>query len=90
MNPDGDSKPEPSDPDKTLRLLELELAQRRNARERAGAPYRGFRTASFIFAFVIVVGALFAFYYVFFLRGVEDLRSHSEAGPTATPSAHTP
>ena len=90
MNPHGDRKPEPKDPDQALRLIELELAQQRAARQKAGTPYRSFRTASFIFLFVVIVGALFAFYYVFFLGGLEGFRSHSGDRPTPTPSTQAP
>jgi hypothetical protein len=90
MNPHGDGKPEAKDPDQVLRLLELELAQRRVAREQAGNPYRGFRMASFIFLFAVVVGALFAFYYVFLSGGLDEFRSRGAARPSATPSARTP
>jgi hypothetical protein len=89
MNPHGDGKPEPNDPDQALRLLEIELAQSRAARLRAGSPYRGFRLASFVFLFAVLIGALLAFYYVFVSGGLDDLRARSSAHPTATP-AQTP
>jgi hypothetical protein len=90
MNPHGDGKPEPNDPDKVVRLLELELEQRRAALKRARSPLRGFRLASFIFLFAVILGAILAFYYVFVSGGVEDLRTRGGAQPSATPAAHTP
>jgi len=90
MNPRSDGKPEPNDPDQMLRLLELELAQSRAARQRAGSPYRGFRLASFVFLFAVILGAVLAFYYVFFSGGLDEMRSRGGASPTATPSAHAP
>jgi len=90
MNPHGDGKPEPNDPDQVVRLLELELAQRRATLQRARSPLRGFRVASFIFLFAVLLGALLAFYYVFVSGGVEDLRTRGTAQPSATPAAHTP
>src|SRR5205085_4760558 len=69
MNPHGDGKPEPSDPDQVLRLLELELAQRRVALQHARSPYRAFRLASFIFLFAVMIGVALAFYYVFSQAG---------------------
>ena len=90
MNPHSDGKPEPVDPDQVMRLLEIELAQRRAARQQAGSPYRGFRLASFVFLFAVLLGALLAFYYVFFSGGLDDFRSRSEPRPSATPSAHAP
>ena len=89
MNPRSDSKPEPNDPDQVLRVLELELAQSRAARKQAGSPYRGFRLASFVFLFAVIVGAVLAFYYVFVSGGLDELRARG-ARPTATPSAHAP
>jgi hypothetical protein len=90
MNPRSDGKPEPNDPDQMLRLLELELAQSRAARQRAGSPYRGFRLASFVFLFAVIIGAALAFYYVFVSGGLDEMRTHGGAHPTATPSAHAP
>jgi hypothetical protein len=90
MNPHSEGKPEPTDPDHVLRLLDLELAQRRAQREHAGSPYRGFRMASFVFLFAVVLGALFAFYYVFVAGGFDELRSHSTARPSATPPTRAP
>jgi len=90
MNPHGDGKPEAKDPDQVLRLLELELAQSRARREQEGSPYRGFRMASFIFLFAVVVGAAFAFYYVFVAGGLDEFRSRGAATPSATPAAHAP
>jgi hypothetical protein len=89
MNPD-EGKPEAKDPDQVLRLVELELAQRRAQREQARNPYRNFRMASFIFLFAVVLGALFAFYYVFFSGGLDELRSRGAARPSATPAADAP
>ena len=90
MNPRSDGKPEPNDPDQVLRLLELELAQSRAARQQAGSPYRGFRLASFVFLFAVLLGAVLAFYYVFVSGGLDEMRSRGGARPAATPSAHAP
>ena len=89
MNPHGDDKPEPNDSDQALRLIELELAQRRAQREKAGTPYSGFRTASFIFLFIVIAGILFAVYYIFIAGGLDDARARA-AHPSATPTAHAP
>jgi len=90
MNPHGDSKPEPDDPEQVVRLLELELAQRRAALKNARSPYRGFRLASFVFLFAVILGILLAVYYVFFMGGLDDIRARKEAQPQATPSAQRP
>jgi hypothetical protein len=90
MNPRSDGKPEPNDPDQVLRLLEIELAQSRATRQRAGTPYRGFRLASFVFLFAVIIGVALAFYYVFVAGGLDDLRTRNSARPTAAPSADAP
>jgi hypothetical protein len=90
MNPHGDGKNEPTDPEQLLRLLELELAQQRAARQRAPSPYRGFRMASFIFLFAVLLGAALAFYYVFLSGGLDEFRSRNEPRPSATPSPRVP
>jgi hypothetical protein len=84
MNP-NDDKHEPVDPDKAMRMLELELMQQRAIRQHAGTPYRGLRAASFIFLIFVILGALAAFYYVFFMGGLEAVRTRS--GPPPSPSA---
>ena len=90
MNPHGNGKNEPTDPEQLVRLVELELAQQRAARLRARSPYRAFRLASFIFLFAVIIGAALAFYYVFVSGGLDDYRSRNQSKPTATPSAHAP
>ena len=91
MNSNGDGKPEPDDPEKTLRLLELELIHKRAVRQQGGTPYRGLRAASLFFFFVIILGALMAFYYVFYSGGLKEFRTRTpvETNPSAnaTPGA---
>ena len=90
MNPRGDGKPEPNDPDQLLRLIDIELAQKRAARGRSRSPFRAFRLASFIFLFAVIVGIALAFYYVFYSGGLDDMRSRARSQPSATPSSSTP
>jgi hypothetical protein len=90
MNPHGNGKPEPTDPEQLVRLLEIELAQKRAARQRAGSPFRGFRMASFVFLFAVILGALLAFYYVFFSGGLESNRPRKEPRPAASPASRAP
>lgn len=90
MNPHGDGKNEPSDPEQLLRLMDLELAQQRVARQRARSPFRSFRMVSFIFLFAVIVGVVLAFYYVFYSGGLEELRSRQEPNPITAPSSPTP
>jgi hypothetical protein len=90
MNPHGNGKPEQTDPEQLVRLLELELAQQRAALQRARSPYRNFRIASFVFLFAVLLGAALAFYYVFVAGGLDDVRARTEPPATATPSARAP
>jgi hypothetical protein len=90
MNPHGNGKPEPTDPEQLVRLLEIELAQKRAARQRAGSPFRGFRMASFVFLFAVILGALLAFYYVFFSGCLESNRPRKEPRPAASPASRAP
>jgi hypothetical protein len=90
MNPQADGKPEASDPDQILRLVDLELAQKRAARERAPSPFRGFRVASFVFLFAVILGAALAFYYVFMSGGLDEMRSHRQSQPTPANSSSAP
>jgi hypothetical protein len=90
MNPHGNGKPEQTDSDQLMRLVELELAQRRIALQQARSPYRGFRLASFVFLFAVLLGVLLAFYYVFYSGGLDEFRTRKGARPTVTPSAHAP
>ena len=90
MNPHGNGKNEPTDPEHVLRMVELELAQQRIARQQARSPLRAFRVASFIFLFAVLVGIALAFYYVFVSGGLDDFRSRKQSDATATPSSHAP
>jgi hypothetical protein len=88
----NDGKPEPPDPENAVRMIELELMRQRAGRQQAGAPYRGLRVVSFFFLFVVVLGALLAFYYVFFSGGLDEFRAHNppQPSPTATAVSRTP
>jgi hypothetical protein len=90
MNPHGDRKPEPDDSDQAMRLIELELAQRRAALRNARSPYRGFRLASMFFLLAVLLGIALAFYYVFFSGSLDEIRARRESMPKPTPAAHTP
>lgn len=93
MNSNGDGKPEPADPENAMRMLELELMRQRATRQQAGAPYRGLRTASFIFLFAVILGALLAFYYVFYTGSLDEFRARNAPKPSpslASPSSSTP
>lgn len=83
----NDGKHEPGDPDDAVRMLELELMQQRAVRKHAGTPYGGLRVASFIFLFAVILGALVAFYYVFFMGGIEAVRTRNSPPPSPSATA---
>ena len=91
MEPSRD-KQNRADSDDTIRKLEAELMVQRMARQKAGNPYSGFRTASFVFLMVIVLAAVAGYYYVFHLGGLEKARarSQSQPNPSATVGSRTP
>ena len=80
-------KPEPADPEKAIRALELEMMQQRAARQMAGTPYRGLRAASFLFLFAVVLGAALAVYYLFFSGHLEEMRARNSAQPSPSANA---
>ena len=67
MIPDAIGKPNPneSDPENAERLLELELVRKRAEWKESGERYRAFRSMSFVFLFLLIVGALVAAFFVF-------------------------
>jgi hypothetical protein len=92
MKSNGDGKHEPADPENAVRMLELELMRQRAARQQAGAPYRGVRAVSFIFLFVIILGALLTFYYVFYSGGLDEFRARNapRPSPSLAPRSSSP
>lgn len=85
MIPDGDGKSESSkiDSEELTRMIELEMAQQRAGWAAAEARHRRIRTISFLFLALVVMGAMFAFFYFF----TQVAQEHPGAGsqPTATP-----
>lgn len=90
MNPHGHGKPEPVDPEHLVRMLEMELTQQRAARRQAGAPYRSFRLAGFTFLAAVILGALLAFYYVFYSGRLDDFRNRTGEPQSPTPAVIRP
>jgi hypothetical protein len=90
MNPEPDRKPEPVDSENLLRTLDIELMRQRAARQQEGARYRSFRTMSMVFLLLVVLGAMFAFYYLFLAGGLDEMRARNETHATATPSSPVP
>jgi uncharacterized iron-regulated membrane protein len=65
MNPNDESKPEAREGDDAmLKALEIELIQKRASWQKAHAQRSAWRSASFVFLFIVVIGTLFAIYYV--------------------------
>ena len=81
MEPKSDGKPEPTDPQTDLRLIELELMRQRAERQKAGSPFRGLRAASFVFLFVVILAALAAYFYLMTSGRLEELRTRGHASP---------
>ncbi|MEY2489735.1 MAG: hypothetical protein QOC70_1677 [Verrucomicrobiota bacterium] len=90
MNSNGDGKQEPADPENAMRLLELELMRQRMARQQAGSPYRSLRAASFVFLFAVILGALLAFYYVFYSGGLDEFRTRNAPEPSPSLASRSP
>ena len=89
MNPHGDGKPEPIDPETTLRLLEIEMMQQRARRKQASARRSNLRAISFLFLFLVIMGAAVAAYFAFTSGRVEELRTRDNAVPSPTPAVVT-
>ena len=89
MNSNDDGKSEPVDPETVVRMLELELIQKRAARQMAGRRWSGLRAASFVFLFAVILGALLAFYYVFYSGSLDALQT-PQPSPGATAGSRTP
>lgn len=77
----GKSELADNDPEKISQFLELRLAQKRAEWKRAARHYRMLRSLSFLFLFVIIAGALFAFFVIF---------SRLNEGRAGQPTAPTP
>ncbi len=87
MIPDGNGKPESRDidPDQMMKMLEIELAQKRTAWAQTSERYRRLRTASFFFLALVLMGALVAFFFLYTRLSGEHPAATSPA-PSATPA----
>jgi hypothetical protein len=83
MMPADDGKPKSTDPDELARLLEIELIQKRAVWKQAAARHRAIRMVSFLFLFLIIMGALLV--YFFFFSELSGNRT-----PKPTPAATEP
>lgn len=89
MNPHGDGKPEPVDPEHMLRMLDVEMIQQRAIWKQAAARRSSLRTLSFLFLFVVILGALLAAYFVFSSGWIDEQRSRHTPTSSPTPDAAT-
>ena len=89
MNPHGNGKPEPVDPEHMLRMLEVEMMQQRALRQQASARRSSLRTLSFLFLFLVILGAAGAAYFAFTSGRVDDLRARSNSASSPTPAIFT-
>ena len=84
MNPHGDRKPEPVDPEHLLRMLDLEMIQQRAIWKQASARRKSVRAISFLFLFVVVLGALLAAYLAYSSGWMDD--RHHRSQPPSSPA----
>jgi hypothetical protein len=84
MMSDEDSKPKSTDPEELPRLLEIELLQKRNEWKQAAARARTIRMVSFLFLFLVILGALLAYFFIF-----SELNGNRDA-PKSPPASTEP
>ena len=86
MIPDADGKPESKkiDFDELTRQLDIELALKRAEWTQSGARRRTLRTMSLFFLALVLIGALFAFFFLF--TTLPQPRANPGAPAAATPS----
>jgi hypothetical protein len=84
MMPEGNRQPDAreTDPEKLAQLLEIELMQKRAGWQQAKARRSTYRTLSFLFLFVVIAAAFFAFY----LLASSDRAERPRAEPVTTDS----
>ena len=90
---DGNRKPDnETDPEKLAKLLEMELMQKRASWQQDKQRRNLLRVVSFFFLFLVMAGALLAFWFLFSPDRVNELRagrtSTIEATPSPTASPH--
>ncbi len=86
---DGDRKPESkeSHPERLAQLLELELIQKRSSWQQAKERRGNFRMLSFLFLFLVILGALAAFFFFFSSGQMDELHSRGSHNSPAVPGA---
>lgn len=85
---DTDRKPESNapDPDAVMKLIEIELIQKRAAWQRARANRGPLRALAFLFLFIVVAGTLLAYFYFFSNGSIQELSKQPAHSPTPTAS----
>jgi hypothetical protein len=86
MIPNASGKPESiaDDREQLTKLLDLELAQKRAAWKQARARYRTIRSMGFVFLFLLIIGTVFALFFVF--SRVNEERTNQHNSPNAAVS----
>ncbi len=83
---EGNSERRETDPAKLAEQLEIELMMKRAGWQQAKARRGSLRAISFAFLFLVIVGALFAFWFFFSSGNVEELRATAAERSHASPS----
>jgi hypothetical protein len=78
----GKTESTQTDPGDLARVLELELLQKRAARQRASSRYRATRGLSFLFLFIIILAAIGAFF--FLLLRAKDVAANRPGASTTS------
>ena len=89
MNSNGNGKPEPVDPEHLLRMLDLELMQKRAQRQQESARRSNWRALSFLFLVLVIVAGFVAAYFAFSSGRLEELRARNAAPPSPTAAPAT-
>ncbi len=79
---DINRNPDERDPEQLAKLLELELMQKRAGWQRNKERHGALRAVSFLFLFLVIVGALVAFYFLFSPDRVNELKATHGASPS--------
>lgn len=75
-----------TDPERLAQLLEVELIQKRAAWQRAAARGGTLRMLSFLFVFIVIAGALLAFFVFFSSDSATHLPSNAARSSSAAAS----
>ncbi len=87
MKPDDNPNPLKPSPAEIEKLLEIELMQKRASWQRAKAQRNIWRTLSFLFLFVIIVGALVGYFVFLSPSQLDEIKSGNliSESPSPTP-----